>query len=491
LGAFQTPWALPPVGPLTAAWDPKIDAATKINVIAYVGATQGYTAVAQPDWLEISCGPCFWEFYRQDLFATGLSSLPANLGIPASYSSWVPTVNFPHEFVLRKIAELQAIQRADDSPSFASVRRAVSSIFLASGAGGLQATAPTVLTELFRLFPGACIDFVSVSNDEQHLSAIVRSLAKQEALGIDLTRAALNAGWTGRRTRESRYFDVLVNLFGADIAGFTAPWLDRTLLVTFQSPQPISDPAFEIAYARGLDMMGQPDYGAPHPGRTFRSLTFSEMRVFTHWYILALNKTLSFLLHIGTFSKAGVIRPLLSYKHILTWEQITLLVAKTLASGDLAIKKRLALGLIDILVGARGMSVEEFFSPKRINKLIDSLAGLPPSIQTEFSDYARSVFAELVDEICDGVIPTAINGGFIDLPSGRLTKEQFAAKNLHALRNTIHSYAGHQGNDYAQYLLVSDDELPNTLPALVPILFLSVLAKPSLHFNSGVFGGVF
>lgn len=488
-------WTLPAVQGLEYHWPPGIDPATQANIARYFVECTPYRFRLVGDCVEIDCGAHAWQFFRQKPLAIPSNGSMAFFGIPAEYRNWADASELGPLLIDKNLRSLDAISSIGGVEEFFQFRRSISYALFSSSRDALADHLRRAVTKYFEFFPAGSVDFVSVGQESAALLSVSRSLTKAEFLGIDKTRATLAAGWGGRMLGEMPYFDIAFSLFGLGQAGFSETWLDHALLFTFGRQVEFGNVAYHLAYARGLSQQFQSL--TPHFSRLqFRPLTTSESRRFTGWYIERLNRLLSYVYHIATFAEKQkefiVFSPVRSYRAVLTFEQIIHLIGRIIGSDDLFVRKQLTVLLLDALSHCGGPGgISGLFERAFWGKLVRCFQALPANLGDEYAAFAASAFEHVIDEACSGLAPTQWDGDKIRLSDKSVSKDIYAGKYIGALRNTIHGYLGNLSTDFKDLLFINAGRLPDSLPDLVPILFLALVIRPTTFFASRVFPRVF
>ncbi len=498
-GQFDNTWSLPPIADLRLKWPSDADALSRHNLQAYVQSYTPYTCQASSDYLSLASGPFHKDFFHQTLVATkdvyqrGLvQPIPTTPDVAGNYDVWSDLGIDQNTFLdrnLRKVADLNDLSSLEGLRGF---RLASSNIILASAKADLVRTLNPVLRKFFELSDKGFVDLLTIDPYLLRANHLVRVLAKQDIIGVKLSRELSGGKWLERIRALTPYFDIMMNVFEDGFYGIVLDYIDKVFLFTIGEKVSFSDLSHSLAYARGASADFVPaniDYEMPH----FETSP-SGFRVFTHWYINRVNRLLCFLTHLATFANPEgshfISTPIAHYKHLLTFDQLNDLLLSLLTTDDYYLKSYLTAILLDILAhtGLR-KPIPALFEPAFLKSVISSFSDLPITMRDKFTEYAQTVFDLTTRTIYEGALPDLREGDYIVLSGRKLTKERYAGEYLSALRHTVHGYAS---NDwYEKILFTNTDKIPEIACRIPAILYLSMLCRPNLYFPSRVFETLF
>lgn len=482
--AFEKNWKLPVVKNLKINWSEDADENSKNNILNYLSKRLNYSVVDKGKYFDISYDSNYISFFKQSLFANKQMYKQGGLFIPSDYKNWAGEPKLPNNFIHDNIKKAESISDIKDINNFVDFKQAASYAIFASKKGDLINNSKRILNKFFSFFPDGSVDFINVNEKLLVTPIIIRNLVKQQVFGIKVSKELLESKWDNKLPMVNCYFDILFNLFGFGFYGFTIPWLDRVMLFTFGARIDFPRVDYAAAYARGTDY----NFGSFY-SKAF-GMSFSDLRRFTGWYINKINILLNYLYNLGTFAYSEEITPSTHYKQVLTFQQILVLVLKILGSTDRLIKKQLSIIFLDIMAHVSGKGgVSEILADKFMEKIINTLDYLPPPLNNEYKKHAQTVYEDIKNQIYDGLVPQYKFQDGIHLDNNVYTKGNYSAKYINALRNTIHGYAN--SSEYEKIIFTNNDEIPDALSEFIPIIFLSMLIKPSLYFHSKRFKDAF
>jgi hypothetical protein len=491
---FADNWTIPSVEGYKILEPSDITDEVKNNLITHLKSTASIDAIDANHTFEISIAEQNIQYFKQSLIYSEKITGSATLCVPPDFNNWGTQPSLPSNFVSHKLNLLSGINDITEINSFVNFKKYIGHIFFASPASDLSKNLRLVSKKFREFYPNGYIDFISVDRMNFVMPVIFRNFAKQEILGINLTKKLLISSWKEKIPLEtgSVYFDILFNLFGNGCYGFVNAWLDRCLLLTFGQRVSFKYLSYAAAYSKGSDIGFYK--GGVDSGIQLFGVSPNDFRQFTAWYIRKLNRLLTYLNHFATFANivTSYIDPVKHYKYCLTWEQILVLVAKILGTDDHSVKKQLTFVFLDILAHLKGGLIDHLFKPRIIGEIYNSFNDLPSSISSNYRTHAETVFNNLINEVYSGVIPQYIINDKVVLPSGKeFDKLSYVGTYLSALRNTIHGYSGSTDEEYKEVMFINTGEIPSTLSEIVPILFLYLLIKPNVFFKSNIFPNLF
>ncbi|MCL4384187.1 hypothetical protein M1116_01945 [Patescibacteria group bacterium] len=491
---FTDTWTIPSVNGFKISQPPDITDEVKNNLITHIKKTTSIDMVDTNHTFEICIPEQKIEFLKQSLIYSEKITGSNTLSVPPDFVNWGTQPSLSSNFVTDNLKLLSEIKDITEINNFVNFKKYIGHIFFASPASDLSKNLRLVTKKFKEFYPDGYIDFISVDSRNFVLPVIFRSFAKQDILGIDLTKKLINSSWKEKVPLEtgSVYFDIMFNLFGDGSYGFVNAWLDRCLLLTFGQRISFKYLSYASAYSKGSDIGFYE--GGVDPGMQVFGVSPNDFRQFTAWYIRKLNRLLSYLNHFATFANrvTSFIDPVAHYKYYLTWEQILILVAKILGTDDRTVKKQLTFVFLDIMAHLKGGLIDHLFKPRILSDILNSFNDLPNSLSSKYRTHAEIVFNNLIDEVYSGVIPQFAVNDKVVLPSGKeFDKFSYVGAYLSALRNTIHGYSGSTDEEYKEVMFINKGEIPTRLAEIVPILFMYLLIKPDVFFKSNIFSDIF
>lgn len=479
-----------PVNGLILPLDKDTPNAVKTNFINYLKNLDMYSFADEGNYLGFDYNGKYVDFYNQEII-TKNSIKNGYFRIPSIFLPWAKEAkNLDSGFIDENRKKLKSITRIRELIDLHDLKKHTGYLFISSAEKQtLRDNVGIISSKFIELFPEGSIDFISISNCNFVLPILIRNFSKQKILGIGVTKDLLKTNWKEHlpANDQGNYFDILFNLFESGVYGFTIPWLDRNLLLTFGTTLRLGDAEYLSKYVNGTDY-GYLEAGVKITTEKF-ALTPSDFRVFTGWYIMRLNDLLNYLYCFASFAnkKDLNLNPVEQYKYIITFEQITSLLLKILGTNDLMIKKQLTLIFLDLVSKLRfgsGGSVDKIFFKSYIDELNDNLDNLPIQFNIQYKKHVTLIFQKLFDEVIDEVIPFYKKDNGIETPSRKFSFNEYVGAYISALRNSIHGIHGSSEKDFDEVVFINSGEVPSYLPNIAAIIYLNILIKPELYFRS-------
>ena len=498
-GQTDNSWSLPAVADLRLKWPEGADSLSRHNCQLYIRSYTPYTCLPNGDYLGLASGPFHVEFFKQSLVATkeiyqrGLvQPIPIIPDLIANYNVWSDLGIDQNTFLNRNLVKLSVVNDISSTDGLRGFKQASSNIVLASDNADLARTLTPILRKFMELSSKGFVDLLTIDPYLARASHLPRVLAKQEMIGVVLTRELSGGKWFERIQSLAPYFGLMMNIFEVGFYGFVLDYIDKVFLFTFGEKVSFSDLGFSLAYVRGATanfVPSQINYEIPH-----FVTSPSGFRVFTHWYVNGVNRILCYLTHLATFAKIqgthASIDTVKHYKHLLTFDQVSSLLLRMVTSDDYFTKSYLTLILLDILAHtALNKPISALFESAFLQAVIASLSDLPAMMRDKYTEYAETVFNTTIQAVYDGALPDLRVGDHVVADGRSLTKEQYTGEYLSALRHTIHGYSSNRW--YEKLLFTNADKIPDIACRIPAILYVSMLCKPSLFFPSEVFDGLF
>lgn len=481
---------LKPVDGLKLKLDKNTTETIKSNFINFLQSLESYSFSDKGDYISFNYNGQQIEYFNQHTITK--NSLKSNsYRIPKIFEPWVnEPKNLEKDFISKNRACINSISNTKEILSLHDFKKSSENLFMSSiKSQNLVENVGIISNKFIELFPNGTVDFITINKLNFISPLLIRNFSKQEIFGLDITKDLLSTEWKERppMSNEGNYFDILFNLFEGGIYGICIPWLDRNLLLTFGELIKIGDSDYLYSYVRGTDC-GFLDGGLKPKTEKF-CLTRSDFRIFTGWYIAHINDLLNYLYCFGSFAnrKNLYINSIEQYKYIMTFEQITLLLAKILGTNDLVIKKQLTITFLDLVsklrFGSRG-SINRIFEVSYVNEMLKNLEKLPKQFNSQYKKHAEFIIQKLFDEVTNGVVPFYKKVNTIETPSKIFTINEYIGAYISALRNTIHGVHGSSDKEFNEVIFINSGEIPNYLSNITSIIYINILITPHSYFRS-------
>ncbi|HET7251819.1 MAG TPA: hypothetical protein VFI79_18400 [Gemmatimonadales bacterium] len=312
----------------------------------------------------------------------------------------------------------------------------------------------TAAARFSQLFPTGSVDLLLKRRTWLTAPALIRTLGRVATLPASEIRDMIatdhdQAGVDHFDLKPRPYFGVSLLLERTSMNGLVIGSLEYDIIFDFGRPFKLVRDGEHLHRLRGE---GMEDITSVHH-RLDASLTSIEsdaterlwMRV---WLTRRLAELFSTLVYLGSYASRNsmIIDPISQWADLCTVRDLTVLVGRLSVADDPTLVALLTFDILDRYCAMSGRHIAQLLQQKFLKRISEAMAlergGVISRIRRMFDEARRT----LVDSVWQGVLAGSIRAGeeiAITDRSGRtkiMSREQFAAGLIGALRNTTHGF---------------------------------------------------
>lgn len=169
----------------------------------------------------------------------------------------------------------------------------------------------------------------------------------------------------------------------------------------------------------------------------------------------------------------------------MTVARILKVTAHLLASEERGARLADFWDLVDLYATLHGNDIPRIFSKKYWEeRVIAALGTLPGNLATLFTEYARTLYQEWLDQTIGGVTtPSRVTSTTVrvtfDAGDRQLSYDEFFSRHILMRRNTLHGYDLRDSINRA-FLSIHDGSLALRLPEWGRLMLMALLADPTM-----------